>query len=106
MKKLIIGIIIGFLVGGSSAYALRIQKPPVITEFNKNSIAQLNDTLAKLWNVTNGRYQLDIVTTNPDGATKGDIGDMLLLNSGGTYYLEINTTGSTVWRGTALSDTP
>lgn len=106
MKRFILGFIAGsFLVSGIS-YAYRIPRPQRITDFDQNGLVILNETLERLWDVVNGRYSLDIVTVNPDGNTKGDVGDMLLFNNSGTYYLEINTTGAKVWRGTALTDTP
>lgn len=105
MKKFILGIILGFILTGSISYAYRIPKPQRITDFDQNGLVILNENLENLWDVTNGRMNLDIVTVNPDGATKGDVGDMLLYNNGGTYYLEI-CVGGTVWRGEELSNTP
>lgn len=81
-------------------------KPVKITELNQGAIVQLNDTLEQLWNISNGRYNINIVTSNPDGSLKGDIGDMVLFNNSGTYFIEINTTGGKIWRGVQLTDTP
>jgi len=94
----------GFLI--KNAYATRIASPPIILEWDENTRIALNEYLNVLWEITNGRYTLDIVTTNPDGSATGEVGDMLLFNNSGTYYLEINVDGSTTWRGVALSDTP
>jgi len=80
-------------------------KPDKITQVNEQSIARLNTILEEMWDLTNGRYQLNIITSNPDGSIRGNTGDMLLLNNSGTYYLEINV-GGTVWRGTAITDLP
>lgn len=104
MRKIIFTIVlVGFLAGVS--YAYRISKPQRITAFDHNGLITLNETLEQLWNITNGRYNLSITTVNPDGAVSGNAGDMVLLLSGGTYYLEI-CAGGTVWKGEAFSDTP
>ena len=105
MKKIII-ILVLFSVC-FAAYAFRLGTPPRITDINdKNAIAQLNLFLEDMQELSKGRYTLDIVTTNPDGTRNGDVGDIILFNNSGTYYLEVNTTGSTVWRGVVLADTP
>lgn len=100
---LIIGLILGLVV---SVYAYRAPKPAKITKFDEAALTQLNTDLENLWNLSNGRYSINIVTSNPDGNLKGDVGDMVLFNNGGTFYLEVNTTGAKVWRGTVLTDTP
>lgn len=105
-KNLIIGVIIGILLSTTVSYAYRFNKPTKLTQFDDSALITLNEALEQIWNLSNGRFSLDIVTTNPDGNTKGDIGDMLLFNNSGTYYLEINTTGAKVWRGVQLTDTP
>jgi len=106
MKRFILGIILGSLLATGVSYAYRIPKPQRITAFDQNGLVILNEVLDNLWNVTNGRYSLNITTTNPDGSLQGNGGDMVLYNSSGTYYLEINTTGAKVWRGVVLTNTP
>ena len=91
---------------GGISYAYRIPKPQRITDFDQNGLVTLNETLEQLWDVTNGRYNLTTVTTNPDGAKSGKGGDMVLFNNSGTYYLAINTTGAKIWRSVVLTDTP
>lgn len=105
-NKLIIVIITTILLFTGVSYALRISKPKTITKLDDSAITILNEALEQIWNVTNGRYNLNITTTNPDGNVIGNVGDMILLNSSGTYYLEINTTGAKVWRGILLQDLP
>lgn len=100
---LIIGIILGLAI---SVYAYRAPRPAKITKFDEAALTQLNTDLENLWNLSNGRYSVNIITSNPDGSLNGDVGDIVLFNNGGTYYLEVNTTGAKVWRGTALTDTP
>jgi hypothetical protein len=105
MKRFICGIILGSLLVTGLSYGYRIPRPQRITDFDQNGLIILNENLEHLWDVTNGRYSLDIVTVNPDGTKKGDVGDMLLLNNGGTYYLEI-CVGGKIWFGEELSNTP
>ena len=106
MKKIIL-IILAILLIPVGLYAYRTSRPIKFTDLTKpDQITQLNEIITELWNISNGKWNMNIVTVNPDGTTKGDVGDMLLYNSSGTYYLEINTTGSTIWRGVALTNTP
>ena len=52
--------------------------------------------------------RLEVVTTNPDGSRKGRFtGEVVLLQTGGLTYLEVcNGSGTTVWRGVQLINTP
>jgi hypothetical protein len=105
MRKYILFVLFLLLaIGTSQAY--RISKPQRITAFDHNGLVILNETLEQLWDVTNGRYNLTIVTTNPDGTVSGKGGDMVLYNASGTYYLAINTTGVKIWRSVLLQDLP
>ncbi len=106
MKKILFGLIIGLILSSSISYAYRIGKPLRITDFDQKGLVVINENFERLWDITNGRYSLNITTTNPDGNTKGDVGDILLYNNSGTYYLAINTTGAKVWRSILLTDTP
>ncbi len=106
MKKILFGLIIGLILSSSISYAYRIGKPLRITDFDQKGIVVINENFERIWDLTNGRYSLNISTTNPDGNTKGDVGDILLYNNSGTYYLAINTTGAKVWRSVLLTDTP
>ena len=107
-NKFILGICIGVgLAIAFNAYSYRPPKPTKLTKLDETSqIVKLNEALESLWNVIDGRYSLNIVTVNPDGARKGDVGDMILFNNSETYYLAINTTGVKVWRSVLLQNTP
>ena len=88
-------------------YPYRPAKPARLFDLKQETqIVQLNESLENLWNVVMGRYSLDIVTVNPDGARKGDVGDMVLFNNSGTFYFAINTTGAKIWRSVQLTNTP
>ena len=107
-NKFILGICIGVgLAIAVNAYSYRPPKPTRLTKLDEISqIVQLNEALENLWNVIDGRYALNIVTVNPDGARRGDVGDMVLFNNSGTYYFAVNTTGAKVWRSVQLTNTP
>lgn len=106
MRKFVIGFILGSILISGITYAYRIPKPQRITDFDQKGLVILNETLENLWDVTNGRFTLDIVTVNPDGNTKGNVGDVLLFNNSGTYYFAVNTTGAKIWRSVLLQDLP
>ena len=96
MKKLLILFIILIPL---VVWAGNIAQPPVIQD---KVTKEYLKTIADNWN------KLEVVTSNPDGSRSGRLGEMILLNSSGTYYLEICTSSpdGTVWKGTQLSDTP
>lgn len=106
MRKFIILTLLILISGSTLVYAYRIPKPQRIIDFDQNGLVILNETLEQLWDLTNGRYNLNTVTTNPDGTLSGKGGDMVLYNASGTYYLAINTTGAKIWRSILLTDTP
>lgn len=106
MKKLIIGVIAGSILTAATAQAYRIVSPTRITDYDQRGLVVINDNFKKIWDITNGRYNIDITEINPDGTDKGDVGDIILLNNSGDYYLEVNVNGGTTWRGVALTDTP
>lgn len=102
-KTLIIVLII--MLCAPLAYSYRITKPLRITDFDQRGLVIVNDNFERLFDITNGRYGLNITNVNPDGNVKGEVGDMILLNNAGTYYLEINV-GGTIWRGVLLQNLP
>jgi hypothetical protein len=64
----------------TSAYALRVPKPPTLTEpLKEDNISQLNKYLESVWHMQYGRYELDIVTSPK---TKANNGEMWLVQTG------------------------
>jgi len=62
-----------FILATTSVFAFRIPSPPLLTHpLNQNQINQLNDTLRNIWNLQNGEFNLDIVTTTKSNANNGD----------------------------------
>ena len=81
MKGVIIGIIVGCSISAPPLWALRIARPITFTELDANSIPQLNDILLQIYNVINGRYQVDVVTVDPDGARGCSVGEAVLFDT-------------------------
>ena len=70
----------------TSAGAYRISRPPTLSHpIGKEQVTQLNASLEDIFNLTNGKFNLDIVTTTK---TNADNGDIWIFNDGGTYKLE------------------
>ena len=78
MGRILLGILIGLTLASSSAYAFRTQQPVIISEWNPNTFSVLNDILLQMWNLTNGRYQLNSTASDPDGSRRGEQGEELL----------------------------
>lgn len=51
-------------------------------------------------------HRLPVTTTNPNGSMEGKKGDMVLLQTGGNNYLEINVDSSNAWSGVILQILP
>lgn len=93
MRNLITGIVIGLMFSTGVAYGYRIAKPVPIREINESTLVELNRGLNGLWDITNGRYNVDVVTTAP---TVGSEGDIKGYYSGSTYRLYVYLNGA--WR--------
>lgn len=97
MGRILLGILLGVLLASPSAQAIRLPKPPTINELTPSAIAQLNIWLEAVWQLTNGRYTVDVTTANPNSAPArvGTNGDLVLYNNAGSYKLCVNTTATT-----------
>lgn len=82
MRKLTLGILIGMAICAAPAMALRMSAPPTFNEWNNNTFSQLNDVLLSMFNITNGRYQMDRVTVDPDGSRPCSVGEMVYFDTG------------------------
>ena len=96
-KKFLFGLITSILMVCTWAIADNISAPPPIKDA---------DTFHYLRQVYENLHRLQVVTTNPDGVRNGKRGDMVLLQTGGNSYLEINSDSSTTWLGVQLTNTP
>lgn len=90
MRKLLIGLIMGMLVGGT-AFAVVLPEPPELKESPVALQHYLKD-IRRLF------YILDVVTTTPDGNRNGKKGELVIFNDSGTFKLFVNTTSLKVWQ--------
>ena len=105
MSRWLNGFLIAILLMSCApVHALRSSQPPTITQIDSNTLAQLNQTLQDLWNITNGRYTPNAVTADPDGTLKGGKYDLLVYDpTGAGFNLCVNSDGNTTWMCVALS---
>jgi hypothetical protein len=82
MKRLAIGILMGMAICAAPVYALRMSAPPTFYDWNNNTFSQLNDVLLMLFNISNGRYQMDRVTVDPDSTRPCSVGEMVYFDTG------------------------
>lgn len=103
MRLFLLGVGIGMCLSAPPLWALRVARPPEFYDWNTNTFTQLNDTLLGFFNVINGRYQVDVSTTDPDGSRKGSKGEMVLYDPGASEELCLNVDGSSDWDCVALN---
>ena len=95
MWRMVAGVLLGMLLMAWPVDAFRIVRPPNITVWNESTRSQLTTWLESLWQLVNGRYTVDVVTTNPNGSRDGTQGDLVLYNNNGSYKLCGNTSATT-----------
>ncbi len=92
--KTIISFIIGFTLATGIVYGYRISKPQRITDFDQKGLVVVNENFERLWDLTNGRYVSDVVSSVPTNSS--DEGSMKIYSSGGIYRIYIYLNGG--WR--------
>lgn len=102
MRRILLGVLLGLALAAPGAGAFRTEQPPTFSAWTTNTFAQLNATLLSLWNVTNGRYQVDVVTVDPDGSRKGTTGEAVLFDTGTDQWC-VNVDSETAWKCVNLS---
>ena len=102
MGRLLLGLVLGLLLSLPTAPAFRLSSPPTVSEWNQSTITQLNDYLESLQQVVNGRYTMDVTTTNPNGSRAGTQGDTVFYSNGGSYKFCVNTSATTPQTPTGL----
>lgn len=95
--KITLGI--GLFLVALHCFAANIPAPPPLP--GETAVEQ--DYLQKIYNNWN---TLEVLTDNPDGTRAGKKGAMVLLITGGNYYLSINVDGNTTWVGVELTNVP
>jgi hypothetical protein len=67
-------VILLILLVPTSVYAFRISRPQTFSlPWDKTQVTQLNDYLESVWNLQNGEFNLDIVTSPKNNAFTGDV---------------------------------
>ena len=94
MKRLIIFLVICLLLTGT-VFAYRMAKPVKVTKFDAMGLIALNRVLENLWFLTNGKYQLDIVTSVPAWTPQSE-GEAVLYHSGANRRIYFYFDGA--WR--------
>ena len=68
-------LVIMFITFGISVvYGFRVNRPPLLNHpLDQEQINKLNSFLQDIWNLQNGEFNLDIVTSTKTNAKNGDI---------------------------------
>jgi len=75
----------------TTVYALRIQRPLVLTyPITEEQVSQLNKFLEEVWLVQQGRVELDIGASK----SKAKNGEMWIYKNGSTYTLQVMAGGT------------
>jgi len=99
-RSYLIGGVLGFILAISiNVMADNIPSPPPLA-------SQPPELQHYLRSIYENFHRLPVTTTNPDGSRRGKKGDMVLLQTGGNSYIEVNSDSSTTWLGILLSNTP
>lgn len=85
MKKIV--LIIGLVLLSTNVFALRVPQPPKITKLDAPTSARLDVFLNDIWDITNGRYQLNVKTSAPTWT--GKEGELVAYSTGGVYRLYV-----------------
>ena len=96
IKSVLVGVVVGMCLTAPASWALRTERPPEFHEWNTNTFTQLNTHLLNFWNILNGRYAVDVVTVDPDGSRRGDVGEAVLFDTGTDQWC-VNV-GGTSWK--------
>src|SRR3990167_4585046 len=85
-------MLLGVVLVSSTAWAYRSKRPQAFTDLSDpNQLVEMNNVLEDGWNIQNGRYTLENLTTNPQDVRKGTKGDLVYATFGGNDHLCINT---------------
>ena len=90
ISLLIFALIIGF---GGIAWSLRVPLPPILSNpITDDQVATLNNYLKNIWDIQNGRFEIDTVSSSKSSAKNGELwiltspSPRLQFKSGGTVY--------------------
>lgn len=82
----ILFLILFVIFMASPVYAYRIPRPDILQfPLTEDQIKQHNEAHEDLWNLQNGEFNFDIVTTSK---TNADNGDFWFIQTGNTVYIQ------------------
>lgn len=85
-------ILVLIVICCGNAWSLRVPFPPTMSDpIDEGQISQLNRYLKNIWDMQNGRFELDVVTTTKTNAKNGEI---WILNTAGSYSLQVKAGGA------------
>lgn len=93
-------VVLALLLVCPTVWAMRTRKPAIYTDLSdRNQLSDLNTYLSELHELTNGRYTLENITTDPNGSRKGVKGDLVYATFGSNDHLCVNTSfpAGTAW---------
>lgn len=91
MRKLLIVLVVLLLLLCVQVMAFRIPRPPKFSiPWTQDQVNQLNDSLEWIWNLQNGEFNFDIVTTTKSNAGNGD----MWILTGATAQIQIKVNGN------------
>lgn len=101
MRRIVLwGVVWMILLTANDVSALRSEKPQPFSRWDCPSFTRLNNTLSDFWNILNGRYNLDSITTDPNGNRNGTRGELVYSFFSGDEYLCVNSSSpspGTTW---------
>ena len=90
-SKILLALLIGICAG--NAWSLRVALPPVLSNpITDDQVASLNKYLKDVWDIQNGRFEIDTVSSSKTASKNGEIwiltspSPRLQFKSGGTVY--------------------
>lgn len=98
MRKLLLGILLGMALTAPSVFAFRMSKPPTFYKWDTNDFSQLNDVLLNLFNITNGRYNMDVVEVDPDGSRPCTVGEQVFFDTGTDQVCVCASSTTKTWK--------
>ena len=76
------------LANATEVGAYRPEQSDTFTDLtDSNQLSKLNNVLLQLFNVINGRYAVDVTTTDPDGVRRCTKGELVLYDPGASEQL-------------------
>lgn len=86
-------IILAFLMVSTTVAAFRIPRPNTYSlPWTRDQINRLNDDLENIWNLQNGEFNFDVVTSVK---TRADNGDLYMIKTGSVVRIQFRANNHT-----------